>query len=159
MLNRKLFISAILLTSTFFAGSSSAQAAPETQDVLFNGTYEGGCQFSGKKDGTVTPNALFGATSLGSSTTYPDAVSGEVTVSCNGLLNQVTASEPEVINAPGGANFSAKLSYLDDAPGATPKVILTNTETTIKVDMTATSLSAIPTGDYEFKVVVTATPN
>lgn len=161
MINRKLLISAIVFGSTFFGVSFSAQAAPENQDVFFNGTYTSGCQFTEKTDGTVTPNALFSATSLGSTATYVNTpISGEVKVMCSSLLGaQVTASEPEAVTAPTGADFSAKLSFLNDAPGLTGIPILGNTETPIKVDMTATSIAPIPTGDYQFKVVVTATPN
>ena len=95
MFNRKLLISAIVFGGTFFGVSFSAQAAPENQDVFFNGTYTSGCQFTEKTDGTVTPNALFNATSLGSTTTYVDTpISGEVKVICSSLLGaQVTASE------------------------------------------------------------------
>jgi hypothetical protein len=159
MINRKLLISAIVFGGTFFGVSFSAQA--QNQDVFFNGTYTSGCQFTEKTDGTVTPNALFSATSLGSTATYVDTpTSGEVKVICSSLLGaQVTASEPEAVTAPPGADFSANLSFLDGVAGAVGIPILGNTETAIKVDMTATSVSPIPTGDYNFKVVVTATPN
>ncbi|MEA5593896.1 hypothetical protein [Rivularia sp. UHCC 0363] len=160
MLNRKLIISAIMFSGTFFGVSFSAQAVPANQDVFFNGTYASGCQFNSKTDGTVTPNALFSATSLGSTATYNGATSGEVKVICSSLLGAVvTASEPEAVTAPTGATFSVKASLLDGLPGTTGKVITGNAESTIKVDMTATSASPIPTGDYRFKVIVTATPN
>ena len=160
MINRKLLISAIVFGGTFFGVSFSAQAAPENQDVFFNGSYTSGCEFTSKTDGTVTPNALFSANSLGSTLTYDGATSGEVKVMCSSLLGaQVTASEPEALTAPAGAEFTTKLSLLDGVPGITPKVITGNTEHTIKVDMTATNVTAIPTGDYQFKVIVTATPN
>ncbi|MBV6627622.1 MAG: hypothetical protein KI793_32640 [Rivularia sp. (in: Bacteria)] len=158
MFNRKLLISAIIFGSSFFGVSFSAQA--ENQDVFFNGNYASGCQFTSKTDGTVTPNALFGANSLGSIATYPDASSGEVKVTCSSLLGaQVTASEPEAVTAPSNAQFSTKLSFLDGVAGTVGIPIIGNTETTIKVDMSASSASPIPTGDYKFKVVVTATPN
>lgn len=161
MINRKLLISAIVFGGTFFGVSFSAQA--ENQDVFFNGTYESSCQFTEKTDGTVTPNALFSANSLGSTAiNVGSPISGQVKVICSSLLGaQVTASTPEVVTAPDGATFDStlSLSFLDDVPGATPKLITGNTETTIKVDMTANSVSPIPTGDYRFKVVVTATPN
>ncbi|MEM7555821.1 MAG: hypothetical protein AAF378_17330 [Cyanobacteria bacterium P01_A01_bin.84] len=158
MIKCKLLIATVLFSSTVLGISSAAKA--ETEDVFFNGSYTAGCQFNSKTDGTVTPNALFSANSLGSTSTYDDAISGEVKVICNSLLGGlVTAAEPEVMSAPTDASFDVKTSFLDDAPGATGKVITGNTETPIKVDMVANSTSTIPTGDYQFKVVVTATPN
>ncbi|RUT03412.1 hypothetical protein DSM106972_050510 [Dulcicalothrix desertica PCC 7102] len=161
MLRQALLSSALLLSSTIVSMSSvKAAPLPSTQDVFFNGSIISGCKFNSKTDGTVTPNALFAANSLGSTVTYTGATSGEVKVVCNGTGGQVSASLPTAEIAPTGATFDATTSSLNGVIGSVAQPVLANIESTLKVDMTATSLAApLPVGDYRFKVVVTAAPN
>lgn len=160
MLRHALFGSVILLSTAVFSISSvKAAPVPATQDVFFNGSILSGCKFNSKADGTVTPNALFAANSLGSTLTYTGASSGEVKVVCNGTGGQVSASLPTAETAPTGANFDLTTSSLNNAPGNVPQTLLPNVENTYKVDMTATSTASLPVGNYRFKVVVTAAPN
>lgn len=158
MIRRLVLTSAVVLGSivTF---ASNANAGPVNQDVLFNGSIISSCEFTSKADGTVTPNLLIGATSLGSTAAFTTgAASGQVKVKCNGG-GSVTAATPQVELSPAGATFAVKTSLLDSVVGTIPNLVLANIEKTITVDMTATSTNPLSVGNYKFNVVITAAPN
>lgn len=163
------------------AFAPNAQAQDATQDVIFNGTIADICTFSSVTNGTLEQanrqdqwlesNQIF----LGE-----DGTSGSATLNCSQAAS-LTTSAPVQNEAPAGFNSTTETAVarvgtnftsassngaFDDGSWSrseAPIAIEADTPTEIEVGMIAGNAAkegpAIPAGDYQFTVTLTASPN
>jgi hypothetical protein len=161
MLRRSLLVSAILLASSFgFAGS--AKAAKD--DAYFEGKILATCAIEQTAAGTL---ASADGKTLSSSSTVTDGTAtgaaATISVECPGGTVEVGTPVPGFVPGSTLTNSTAASSTLNTATvaldGDTDLIVDTAVTTvTGRVNMTATSTTPLPVGDYGYSVLVTVTP-
>jgi hypothetical protein len=169
----------MLLGSIAFA--AKAQAAPVTTDVPFNGAITGTCTFGTPTAGVLAQTGTFQAVegSGGMSGGFATGTAGSVTVNCSGG-GSLTTAVPAQVSVPAGftpavqqsvvelvgsntftsANSGGSFDTGTWAKPTTPITLPTGTSNLNVAMVAGTRTNGNPlSGNYSYKVTLTATPN
>ncbi|MBE9126962.1 MULTISPECIES: hypothetical protein [unclassified Coleofasciculus] len=160
MIRKSLIASTLVLCGTV-AFTSAAKA--ETADVHFTAQVPSSCTFSNVVNGTLGLNLA--GTTLDSTLS---GTAGTAQLTCNNILATLTADAPAVATAADGYDHSTAVTTVGvtgtganvvaiAAPGVPTPIPLTGT-TDLTVNMSTTTLTPIPSGDYDFFVRLTVAP-
>ncbi len=158
MIHKSLLASAVILCSTV-AFTSAAKA--DTTDVHFTGSVPASCTFSNVTNGTLGLTAA--GTTLSSLT---GGTAGTARLTCNNIVSTLTADAPAKTSAPTGYDNSTATKTVSvtgsgantiaiNAAGVSVPMLVLGT-TNLAVNMSTTTTSVLPSGNYDFYVRLTA---
>jgi hypothetical protein len=167
LMNRFAIVSAAILTSATTIVSAAA-AAPITADVTFNGNIPAACTFSNITPGTIGKSKT-NNTDIGSNSDYyQNGNKGIVGINCSGNA-ALTIADPVQTAGPTTTTNNSAVVYVGNQTIISPSgngnfvrsgnIEAAYTQDNITVSMDANGTTALESGNYTYKVTLTATPN